>query len=103
MKSVILNSPYLGSNRHFKSDDRGITDMVLEFRWPSSFYIPFPCVKTKEKQLELNITEVEDRWKLNAAAYYDTHTLLGKAYWYLCLPFHHFIFGNLIKEIEKRS
>lgn len=53
--------------------------------------------------LEFNITEVGDRQRLNTTAYYDTRTLLGKAYWYLCLPFHHFIFGNLIKEIEKRS
>jgi len=53
--------------------------------------------------LEFNITEAGGSQKLNTTAYYDTRTLLGKAYWYLFLPFHHFIFGNLIKEIEKRS
>lgn len=57
MKSPIINSPYLEPSRHFKSDERGITDEVLEFRRPSSFYIPVPRAKTKEKQLELNIAE----------------------------------------------
>lgn len=40
---------------------------------------------------------------LSVKAYYDTHSILGKAYWYFCLPFHCFIFHNLIKEIERRS
>ncbi|OGX18127.1 MAG: hypothetical protein A3K83_01745 [Omnitrophica WOR_2 bacterium RBG_13_44_8b] len=53
--------------------------------------------------LEFNITKARGKQKLNITAYYDTRALLGKIYWYLCLPFHHFIFGNLIKEIEKRS
>ena len=57
MKPPILNSPYLEPIRHFKSDERGITDEVLESRRPSSFYIPVPRAKTKEKQLELNIAE----------------------------------------------
>jgi hypothetical protein len=53
--------------------------------------------------LEFNITEAGEKQKLNTIAYYDTSSLIGKLYWYLCLPFHHFIFGNLIKEIDKRS
>ena len=53
--------------------------------------------------LEFNVTEAQDKQKLNTIAYYDTRTFLGKVYWYLCLPFHHFIFVNLIKGIEKRS
>jgi type III restriction enzyme len=57
MKSPILNSPYTEPNKHFKSDERGLTDEVLEHRRPSIFYIPVPCVKTKQKQLELNISE----------------------------------------------
>ncbi len=57
MNSPILNSPHIEPTRHFKSDDRGITDEVLEYRRPSSFYIPVPRAKTKEKQLELNIAE----------------------------------------------
>jgi type III restriction enzyme len=57
MKSSILNSPYYEPLRHFKSDERGLTDDVLDFRRPSSYYIPVPRAKTKEKQLEINMAE----------------------------------------------
>ena len=40
---------------------------------------------------------------LAVAAYYDTSSLGGKAYWYVFLPFHSMIFKNLIKAIEQRS
>ncbi len=54
--------------------------------------------------LEFNITEKDDqRRRLNISAYYDTQSLFGKLYWYLCLPLHRFIFHNLIREIERRS
>jgi type III restriction enzyme len=55
MKSPILNSPYKEPSRHFKSDESGVTEQILEFRRPSSFYIPVPRAKTKQKQLELNV------------------------------------------------
>lgn len=57
MKSPILNSPYLEPNRHFKADERGLTEEIVESRRPSSFYIPVPQAKTKQKQLELNNSE----------------------------------------------
>lgn len=57
MKSPILNSPYTEPTRHFNADERGLTDETLEFRRPSSFYIPVPRSKTKQKQLELNLSE----------------------------------------------
>lgn len=57
MKSPILNSPYFEPSRHFKADERGLTDDIIESRRPSSFYIPVPHAKTKQKQLELNISE----------------------------------------------
>lgn len=57
MKSPILNSPYLEPDRHFKADERGLTDEIVESRRPSSFYIPVPKAKTKKSQLELNISE----------------------------------------------
>ena len=53
--------------------------------------------------LEFNITQENNKQGLNIIAYYHTDNLLGKIYWYACLPFHYFIFHNLIKEIEKRS
>src|SRR3989338_6071645 len=57
MDSPILNSPYLEPARHFKSDEKGITEEIIESRRPSSFYIPVPRAKTKQKQLELNVAE----------------------------------------------
>jgi uncharacterized protein YbjT (DUF2867 family) len=40
---------------------------------------------------------------LTIKAYYYTKSFLGRLYWYMFLPFHHFIFKGLIKRIEKRS
>lgn len=57
MESPILNSPYSEPARHFKSDEKGITEEVIESRRSSSFYIPVPKAKTKQKQLELNVAE----------------------------------------------
>lgn len=55
--SPILNSPYTEPNRYFKADERGLTEDVIDARRPSSFYIPVPRQKTKQKQLELNTAE----------------------------------------------
>ncbi|MFC2123331.1 SDR family oxidoreductase [Bacteroidota bacterium] len=40
---------------------------------------------------------------LSVCAYYEPNGLPGKLYWYNFLPFHHIIFTNLIKQIDKRS
>ncbi|MDP3772377.1 MAG: DEAD/DEAH box helicase family protein [bacterium] len=56
-ESPILNSPYAEPSRHFKSDDRGLTDEITPARRPSSFYIPVPRAKTKQQQLDLNLAE----------------------------------------------
>ncbi|MEW6188436.1 MAG: SDR family oxidoreductase [Thermodesulfobacteriota bacterium] len=53
--------------------------------------------------LEFVIGEEKGRRRLSVEAYYDTRTVWGRLYWYLFLPFHHFLFTNLLKEIEKRS
>jgi uncharacterized protein YbjT (DUF2867 family) len=36
-------------------------------------------------------------------AYYQPFGFWGNAYWYVCLPFHYFIFNDLIQQIESRS
>lgn len=41
--------------------------------------------------------------RLMVTAYYDTSTLWGLAYWYMFLPFHHFIFIDLLRQIDRRS
>jgi len=53
--------------------------------------------------LEFNIVENKINRVLSVTAYYDTHSLFGRLYWYIFLPFHHFIFRNLIKEIDKKA
>jgi uncharacterized protein YbjT (DUF2867 family) len=53
--------------------------------------------------LQFYISDVSDKRILNISAYYDTSSFLGRVYWYIFLPFHRFIFLNLIKAIEKRS
>jgi hypothetical protein len=54
--------------------------------------------------LEFRI-DPEGEWqtRLTVNAYYQTKGLWGRIYWYIFLPFHHFIFEDLIKQIEKRS
>ena len=46
--------------------------------------------------------EGRDR-KLSLNAYYDTRSFLGRAYWYVFLPSHWYVFGGLIGQIEERS
>jgi len=53
--------------------------------------------------LEFNIGEENGQRRLSTTAYFHTRGILGKAYWYIFLPFHRFIFTDLIKQIENRS
>jgi uncharacterized protein YbjT (DUF2867 family) len=53
--------------------------------------------------LEFNIKPEDGRNRLSIIAYYFTESLFGRIYWYIFLPFHHFIFSDLIKQIERRS
>jgi hypothetical protein len=41
--------------------------------------------------------------RLSVTAYFDPRGLLGRGYWYAMVPFHRYIFANLIRQIEKRS
>jgi len=53
--------------------------------------------------LDFTIGEQEGRRKVTVEAHYFTDTAFGKIYWYLFLPFHRFIFRDLIQQIEKAS
>jgi len=57
MKSPILNSPYFEPNRHFNADEHGLTEEIIESRRLSSFYIPIPRAKTKQRKMEFNTSE----------------------------------------------
>ena len=47
IENPILNSPFEMPRRHFKFDDDGITDEIVEGRRPSSYFIPIASPKKK--------------------------------------------------------
>jgi uncharacterized protein YbjT (DUF2867 family) len=53
--------------------------------------------------LEFGVFPDGKRNRLIVRAYYEPRGLPGKIYWYNFLPFHHFIFANLLKQIDRRS
>lgn len=58
MKNPIINSPYIEPSRHFKADERGISDEVLELRRPSMRYVSgMPRTRKRDRQLELNLAD----------------------------------------------
>lgn len=56
IENPILNAPYDEPERHFRFDDEGITDDVVEGRRSSSYFMPIPKAKKKGGQL------VFDEW-----------------------------------------
>ena len=53
--------------------------------------------------LEFNIDNYEGLNKLTVNAYFHPDGILGKIYWYFFLPFHFYIFKDLLKQIERRA
>lgn len=53
--------------------------------------------------LEFTIQPQKGGNSLSVTAHYDTRNLFGRLYWYLMVPFHHLIFTDLIRQIEKRN
>ena len=53
--------------------------------------------------LEFQIKREGSRNRLSLIAYYDTNGFWGRLYWFVFLPFHHFIFQHLLEQIVKRS
>ena len=53
--------------------------------------------------LEFDVQPVGGRRRLTVTAYYDTSSIWGHLYWYTFLPFHFYIFNDIIRQIEKRS
>jgi len=53
--------------------------------------------------LEFYISNYEGLNKLHVNAYFQPKGVFGHVYWYFFLPFHVFIFRDLILQIEKRS
>jgi len=53
--------------------------------------------------LEFRIDPENHGNRLAVTAYYEPHGLPGRLYWYNFLPFHYFIFTNLIKQLDRMS
>jgi len=53
--------------------------------------------------LQFTIDQEQEQNRLSVNAFYQPWGLLGRIYWYIFLPFHFYIFRNLIRQIEKRS
>jgi len=53
--------------------------------------------------LEFLIKNKPDKNEIIVTAYFETYDWKGHAYWYNFLPFHYFLFTNLLKQIDKRS
>jgi len=53
--------------------------------------------------LEFKLVEMGKQIKIIVTAYFEPYNWRGKVYWYNFLPFHHIIFTNLLKQIDKRS
>lgn len=60
----IINSPYEEPARHFRFDEDGITDEILEQRRNSAYFVPVPMPRKKSKQLTLG-EWTQDRVKEN--------------------------------------
>ena len=64
----IINSPFTEPGRHFRFDERGITNQIVAERRPSSYFIPIPRAKKKPKERQQTIEDwTEDRIQENAA------------------------------------
>ncbi len=61
IENPIINSPFREPDRHFKFDDDGITNEIIEKRRTSTYFVPIPKPKKKGKQLSLEQDWTQDR------------------------------------------
>jgi type III restriction enzyme len=61
----ILNFPFDEPTRHFRFDDQGITDEVVERRRISSYFTPIAQPKKKGRQLQFETEWTQDRLEEN--------------------------------------
>lgn len=53
--------------------------------------------------LEFKLKPRESGTRMNITAYFAPQGLWGRLYWVLFLPFHHYIFNDLLKQIESKA
>ena len=65
IENPILNSPFLEPARHFKFDEDGITNDILNGRRSNSHFVPIPRAKKRGKQLQFETEWTKDRLEPN--------------------------------------
>ena len=60
IENPVINSPFSEPQRHFKFDEGGITDEILERRRQSEYFIPIP--KPKTKQTSQTVIDFGEAW-----------------------------------------
>ncbi|MCE9635048.1 MAG: DUF433 domain-containing protein [Planctomycetes bacterium] len=65
IENPILNSPFREPSRHFRFDETGITNEVVEGRRTSCYFVPIPAARKKTKQADLFTEWTEDRIQPN--------------------------------------
>jgi len=67
IENPVINSPFGEPERHFRFDDDGITDEIVEERRQSAYFVPIaqPRKKGKAKQLALSADWTRDRIEPN--------------------------------------
>jgi type III restriction enzyme len=65
IENPVINSPFKEPSRHYRFDDEGITNEILESRRVSSYFVPIAKPRKKGKQLVLDSDWTQDRVKEN--------------------------------------
>jgi type III restriction enzyme len=65
IENPVLNSPFEVPQRHFKFDDEGITNEIVESRRSSAYFIPIARPKMKGKQLRFDTEWTQERIRPN--------------------------------------
>ena len=65
IENPVINSPFAEPTRHYRFDDEGITNEILESRRISSYFIPIAKPRKKGRQLVLDTEWTQDRQQEN--------------------------------------
>src|SRR3990172_900967 len=68
IENPVINSPFEEPDRHYKFDDEGITNEIVEERRLSAYFVPIPKPKSKKKGQAPELFETgwtQDRVKEN--------------------------------------
>ena len=65
IENPILNSPYSEPIRHFKFDEEGITNVIVDRRRQSAYFVPIAKPRRKGKQLSFDTEWTQDRIEEN--------------------------------------